>query len=151
MNFETFGDWLAYTRKRRKMTQAKLAAASGLNPTYISKIERNEIEFPRDVTRESLHLALGTSEDDLVALGWLERVPSIDPGGTPYYVEKAHITPGDRAAADAHDRLVLLPRVQEGEAAYDAHEGLRTHLQGYGLTTRQIGAVLAVVDAFRDE
>lgn len=146
MKYAHFGEWLAFTRKRRKLTQAQLANASGLNSTYISKIERNEIDFPRDVTRESLHMALGTSEDDLVDLGWLERIDSIEPGGQPYYIESANITPGERAAEEAH-------RIHDGKTPYDApqrHAALVAQLSGYGLTTGQIAALLAVLDAFTE-
>lgn len=159
MNFEHFGEWLAYTRKRRKMTQAAVANATGLNATYISKIERNEIDFPRPGTREKFHMALDTSEEDLVDLGWLERIDSMEPGGQPFYVEVANITPGDRAAEAAHRTyLAHAPStIFDASAppttfdAADPSAGLRTQLHAYGLTDGQVAALLAMLDAFTEK
>jgi transcriptional regulator with XRE-family HTH domain len=102
MNTETYGDWLDRQRRRRKLTQQQLGDAVGLKPSYISKIKNGHIKLPDEDTRARIHQALGTTEDDLVAVGILERIESIEPGGEPVYIAAEHITPGERMAESAH-------------------------------------------------
>ncbi len=144
---QTYGGWLATQRKRHKLTQAGLSKQTGINATYISKIERSEIELPGEELREKLHIALGTSEEDLVAVGILERIDSPVEGGQPVYIDAASITPGDRAAADAH-------AIRDGFALYDvpdARQRLYALIDSAGLTTAQLDALRAVVAAFRSD
>lgn len=108
MTTETFGEWLATQRKRRKLRQADLSRDAGVNATYISKIERGDIDLPGEETRAKFHAALGTTEEDLVTAGILERIDSPVAGGLPVYIAADHITPGDRAAAAARMEPVRL-------------------------------------------
>ncbi len=143
----TFGKWLKSERRRRAITQADIEQQAGVSVSHVSKMENGHIGMPEPETRARIHKALGTSEDDLVDLGLLERIESPVPGGEPVYIPADSITPGERAAAEAH-------RIHEGGAPYDApgqHQGLRAHLDAYNLTERQIEALLAVLDAFMDE
>lgn len=109
MSTETFGTWLETQRRRRKLTQRTFGEAAGLAPSYVSKIENGHIILPDDETRARIHAALGTSEDDLVAVGILERIDSPVPGGEPVYIAAESITPGDRAAAEAHQAIHVVP------------------------------------------
>lgn len=150
----TFGDWLARTRKRRKLTQAGLSEQTGINATYISKIERNEIDLPRDDLRFRIHEALDTSEDDLVAAGVLERVESPEPGGQPVYIAADSITPGDRAAANAHriQHLIQLPGAFERSPVPDeVMEVFGRRVQESRLTNAQLTALATILDAFRTQ
>lgn len=146
MNDVTFGKWLKAQRRQHKMVQRDVEAAATLDHSHYSRMENDHIGMPEPETRERIHRVFGSSEDDLVALGLLE-VEHSPISGEPYYVEKAHITPGDRAAAEARS-------IQEASVVYDApaeRHALITHLRAYNLTERQIGALLAVLDAFRGE
>jgi transcriptional regulator with XRE-family HTH domain len=64
----TFGQRLRQIRKRKGISQEKLATLAGLDRTYISKIERGE----RNVSLETicnLARALGCESSDLF-IGW---------------------------------------------------------------------------------
>ena len=121
MNEPTFGAWLELQRRRRKLTQRAFGEAAALKPSYISKIENGHIFLPDEETRFRIHAVLGTTEDDLVTAGILERIEPIEPGGPPVYIAAEHITNGDRAAEAAHRRL-------EGRAASSTSDDPRAVL-----------------------
>lgn len=148
MSDMTFARWLKARRIERGLTQIELEHDAGLSEKYVSAAERGRVKLPEPETRERIHHALGTTEDQLVEAGLLKR---LDFDGGPVYVNPRNITPGDRAAAEAHDRLNVERRISEDDAPYtatDDHTGLRAHLQGYGLTERQIRAITGIVEAF---
>ena len=43
----SFGGWLRYARVRREITLRKAAAALGIDPGNLSKLERSELNPPR--------------------------------------------------------------------------------------------------------
>ncbi len=69
-----FGDWLSAKRGKRGepgfVSQRELARRMGVDPTYISQLERRETA-PSFDTRHRIHKALGTSEDELKTIGIL--------------------------------------------------------------------------------
>jgi transcriptional regulator with XRE-family HTH domain len=64
-----FGKWMAAQRKRRGISQERLGKITGIDRGHLSKIENGKIELPGYETRQRIHAALGTSENDLKALG----------------------------------------------------------------------------------
>lgn len=65
----TFGPWLKSARERSRISQERLARITGIDRGHLSKMENDRIDLPRYETRERIHAALGTTEDELVALG----------------------------------------------------------------------------------
>lgn len=63
----TIGTRLQSLRRRRKLTQAQLGAASGVHWTTIARIETGRRATPSLATVESLAVALGVSAARLIA------------------------------------------------------------------------------------
>lgn len=63
----TFGEWLkeARARQRPALRQQDIADAIGVDRSYIVKIETGRIGLPQHETRQRIHAALGTSDDEL--------------------------------------------------------------------------------------
>jgi transcriptional regulator with XRE-family HTH domain len=64
-----YGIWLVGRRKRWRISQERLAKITGIDRGHISKIESGRIDLPTYETRQRIHAALGTTEDELRALG----------------------------------------------------------------------------------
>ena len=134
MDRAPFGHWLKAQRRVRKLTQAGLEAAAGLGDNYVSKVERGELRLPGEDVRERIHRALGTTDDDLVRAGILERIDT--PGYEPVYVPAAHASS-------------QLAAVTETNARFDeADARLRLRLLAETLTETQAAALLAIIEAF---
>lgn len=80
MENTTYGDWLKQQRKLRRLTQAELERRADVGHSHMSKIENGHIVLPEPETRGRIHAVLGTSDDDLVSVGVLERTVGIDGG-----------------------------------------------------------------------
>jgi transcriptional regulator with XRE-family HTH domain len=65
----TFAAWLKIARTRQGLTQEELADRSGFDDSYVNKVEKGHIKLPTYETRQRIHHALGTNEDDLITLG----------------------------------------------------------------------------------
>lgn len=92
----TFGDWLRGMRSRHgEMTQQALADATGLQRSYIVRIERGGVKLPNEETRARFHAVFGTTEADLEQLGIVPR-----------YDEWGRVIPGDAQASGG--RVVAL-------------------------------------------
>lgn len=65
----TFADWLHRERTRLGLTQKEVAERSGFDDSYINKVEQGHIKFPIYESRQRIHGALGTTEDDLRKAG----------------------------------------------------------------------------------
>ena len=76
----TFGDWLKGQRTRRGLSQIELEQTAELSEKYVSSTERGRIKLPNGNTRARIHDVLGTSDDDLVAVGLLTKsvIPNAD-------------------------------------------------------------------------
>ena len=68
----TWGAWLKHKRGKRGepgfITQGELARRMNVSRTYVAQLEEMN-ESPTYPTRQKVHEALGTTEEDLVALG----------------------------------------------------------------------------------
>jgi SOS-response transcriptional repressor LexA len=71
---ESMGLRIRRHRRRQGMTQAELAAASGVNQGYISQIERDQVE-PRRRTIDALAVALGLPQGVLIGGGTEHDTP----------------------------------------------------------------------------
>ena len=71
---ETFGQRVKRLRRERDLTQRQVAAALGLDFTYLSKVENGRGEPPSEETVRKLATILGTDEEELLALAG--RVPA---------------------------------------------------------------------------
>lgn len=75
----TYAEWLKARRHDVGLTQQQLADATGIHRTYILRMEKpGHIDLPGLETRQKVHAALGTTEDELIALGIVRpgvRVP----------------------------------------------------------------------------
>lgn len=144
MNTQTFGQWLKHQRTVRGMTQVALEQAAGLSDKYVSRAENGRVELPDETTRFKIHRALGTNEDDLVAVGVLTRM---DFAGGSLYVETRNLPSGDtesdRRIAERHNPDAYQALEDAGNEAV-----LVRALQAYGLNDRQVSAILAVIGAF---
>lgn len=84
----SFGEWLRKYRKEKGLTQDELASASGVSPSYISTIERDQ---PHTITggkirpeREKvLALAKAVGGDPVVALLLCGYSATLPPNDTP--------------------------------------------------------------------
>jgi transcriptional regulator with XRE-family HTH domain len=71
---QDFGEYLRRRRERRRVEDSafslrRLAARVGIEPSYLSKIERGEQPPPSEATIRSLARELGEDADVLLALG----------------------------------------------------------------------------------
>lgn len=65
----TFSSWMKSARLRAGLTQEELARRGEFDDSYINKIERGKIRLPNLETRQRIHESLGTTEEELIALG----------------------------------------------------------------------------------
>src|SRR5438034_11442278 len=70
----TFGQRLRALRLERRLNQKELAAAAGIDVTYLSKLENARLEPPAEETIRRLAAALGTEPTELLLLA--HKVPS---------------------------------------------------------------------------
>lgn len=63
-----FGAKLRELRKKRGLSQIKLATAAGISPSYLSRIERGERGLPHPATLASLAKSLSVNVADLLNL-----------------------------------------------------------------------------------
>lgn len=67
------GALIVVRRKERGLSQSQLAEITGLGQTYISRVERGEVEVPQRATLEKFGAALGITLPDFYrAAGMLE-------------------------------------------------------------------------------
>jgi transcriptional regulator with XRE-family HTH domain len=72
----TFGERIRQLRKAKNLNQSELADKVGINFTYLSKIENDNVassEFPSEETIKKLAKALGADADDLLLMA--KKVP----------------------------------------------------------------------------
>jgi transcriptional regulator with XRE-family HTH domain len=71
MSDSTFGQWLrqARTSHQPRISQERLSQLTGIERTYLSKMENGKVELPLMETRERIHAALGTTDADVTAFG----------------------------------------------------------------------------------
>ncbi|AFQ43291.1 helix-turn-helix domain-containing protein [Desulfosporosinus meridiei] len=62
---KTLGQQIAQTRKKRQLSQAQLAAITGMNPKFLSNIEAGHKARIRIYTLARLAAGLGVSIDEL--------------------------------------------------------------------------------------
>jgi len=73
------GSLIVARRRLHGLSQSQLAAATGINQTYISRVERGEVEVPQRATLEKFGAALGISLPDFYrAAGMLEGAVTED-------------------------------------------------------------------------
>jgi transcriptional regulator with XRE-family HTH domain len=129
----TYADWLRGKRLALGITQQQLADATGIHRTYIIRMEKpGHIDLPALETRQKVHAALGTTEDELIALGIVrprrgtltitepsrpDRPPVILDVDVPDERARHQHGPGYRAA------LAALSRMSDEEAALFAKVG----------------------------
>ncbi len=94
MNDVTFGQWMKAKRRHLGLTQYDLERDSGIARSHLSKIENDGISMPEKATRERLHEVLGTTDDDLVAVGLLTKSVIPDRDGT---TRTIYFTPDGRS------------------------------------------------------
>jgi HTH-type transcriptional regulator, competence development regulator len=64
----TFGQFLRDSRNEQGFTLRKFAQMVGLSPTYVSKVERDEMNPPSEDTIKRIAQCLGIDVDELLAL-----------------------------------------------------------------------------------
>lgn len=71
MSTMTFGAWLRAARRshRPPISQERLAEKTGIDRAHLSRMENDKVGLPLYETRQRIHQALGTSDDDLHAAG----------------------------------------------------------------------------------
>jgi len=69
-----FGEEIRELRKAQKMSQRELANRTGIDFTYLSKIENNRIEPPSEDVIRRVAQALGEDADELIVLA--DKLPS---------------------------------------------------------------------------
>lgn len=128
MNTATFGAWLRQARRshRPPVSQERLAEITGIDRAHLSRMENDKVGLPLYETRQRIHQALGTSDDELRAFGVALR---IDHTAAP-----ARQAPLDAFAADdpenVRELIALLRTVRlTGERAALLH-GILTSMAG---------------------
>ena len=74
----TFGEKIRELRKEHNFTQRELADKVGINFTYLSKIENNnlqQVQFPREDTIKKLARELNADVDELLLLA--QKIPAV--------------------------------------------------------------------------
>jgi transcriptional regulator with XRE-family HTH domain len=66
-----FGERVRELRKERGLSQRDLAGRSGIDFTYLSKIENGRMEPPSEEVIRRVALALGTDADDFSKSVWV--------------------------------------------------------------------------------
>lgn len=70
MKWMSFADWLKRERTAAKLSQGRLAEATGISRPYITRMEKpGGVGLPTPAIREKLHAVFGTSDDQLVEEG----------------------------------------------------------------------------------
>lgn len=69
-----YGAWLVSMRKRRRISQQRLADETGIDRGHLSKIERGTVYLPQHETRQRIHPVLLTTEDELIERGIVSPV-----------------------------------------------------------------------------
>ena len=64
----TFGQTVRALREKKNITLRKFAARMGMSPTYLSKIERNELLPPGEEKVKAIAQALEQDPDEFLAL-----------------------------------------------------------------------------------
>ena len=62
-----FGSYLRQLRKGRRLTQGQLAAAVGIDYTYVSKVENGRVDPPSEVTIRRIAAVLAVDAEELLA------------------------------------------------------------------------------------
>lgn len=73
-----FGERIRQLRKAKKLSQRDLAAETGINFTYISRIENGKLEFsefPSEATIHKLADALNGDEEELLIMA--KKIPDV--------------------------------------------------------------------------
>lgn len=73
MNKPDFGHWLQVQRASRGLTQREVEEGATISHSHYSRIENGRIGMPDASTRKRIHAVLGTSDDDLVEAGILDK------------------------------------------------------------------------------
>jgi transcriptional regulator with XRE-family HTH domain len=143
----TYGQWLKHQRTIRGMTQTALEEAAGLSDKYVSRAENGRVELPDETTRFKIHRVLGTTEDDLVAVGLLTRM---DFEGGSVYINSRNV-PDTSVSHDVGMRIAERHAPEAYAELQDAGNRavLVRALGASGLNSEQVNAVLLVVDAFQ--
>ena len=68
---KNFAHWIKINRRERGWTQTQLAEASDMSRSYITTLESGGIALPTKPTRDKLHEAFRTDDDELADLGLL--------------------------------------------------------------------------------
>jgi HTH-type transcriptional regulator, competence development regulator len=106
MQTSTFGSELKRLRVSKELTQRTLAERVGVDPTYISRIERGRVDHLPSV-KTVQRLAQALSVDELELLGQADRLPAgldvmaADPAGREFLRRVTERTP----SADEWRRL----------------------------------------------
>ncbi len=142
MSTVSFGQWMKSRRQHMGLTQYDVEHQTGIARSHLSAMENNRINLPDEETRAKIHGVLDTTEDDLVAVGILERLESPVPGGGPVYINPSSIR---------RDRLAYPPErmIADAQAADDALQGIHTAIDAARLTTGQLAALTTILEAFR--
>lgn len=113
----TFGDWLRGMRFRHgEMTQQALADATGLQRSYIVKVETGRVQLPEAETRARFHAVFGTTEADLEQLGIVPR-----------YDQWGRVLPGTaNASGSVVTALAGVNPFDTGDLRWHVVEALRT-------------------------
>ena len=119
----SFRDWLKSAMDELGYTKSSLSRETGIDRAHLRRIENGQIEKPETETREKLHKAFGTSDDDLERMGILIRREYPRPDGS-VHVEYELTAPavediGERAAI-----VAMLDRMPD-----DAVQHLRQFLE----------------------
>lgn len=138
----SFGERIAWYRRRRGMSQEVLAGLVNRTPDWLSKVENDRIELDRLSVIKSLATALDVSVGELLAepslTDWTgesgdRTVPALRAAITDY----RHLTPV-AALARAHDPPPLAELRRDVADVWEAYQASR-----YGLMIRRLPPLLA--------
>lgn len=69
----SYGQWLRIERRARALTQKQVEEAAEISHSHYSKLENEGIKLPEKSTRDRIHKVFGTTDDDLVDAGILQK------------------------------------------------------------------------------
>ncbi len=67
MNAATYGEALRRVRARKKVSQDELVRRTGMDRSYVSRVENGRITMPQEDSRERFARALGVTNEEIFA------------------------------------------------------------------------------------
>ena len=135
----TFAQWLRRRRREGGVTQVQLAERAGLGRTYVTALEGGAVTLPTANTRRAIHQVLGTSDEELIALG----IMAVDAYTGEEYAPVSH-DETRRTRSAVQEPMTLYNRANPFDRSDPRWQFVET-LKRFALTRREHAGLLVAV------